>query len=354
MGKSEVEEEEAESEETDFRSYPDTMKRYHLCGIGNAIVDLIIEVSDGEFAANGFERGTMRLVESAEQATLLNAYAERDPRLVSGGSVGNSTIAFAQLGGRAAFIGIVGDDRYGLHYQGEFREFGIAMGNPIVANQTSGTCVALITPDAERTMRTCLGVNTHLSAEHVRTDADLIRESAWLFVEGYLFANPETGQEAVKEAVAIAKENGTKVAVTCSEAFIVQVFGRALHEVLKQTELFFCNANEANAVANTNDAAEAFAKLKSLVPNCVVTDGANGAYIRWEGVEHHVPAVVCEPKDLTGAGDMFAGAFLYGVTHGVNVVHSAKAANYLAMKVITQMGARLHHGTKEFWQSHAV
>src|SRR5476651_1722888 len=124
------------------------MKRHHLCGIGNAIVDLIVEVSDGEFAALAFERGTMRLVEAAEQATLLNAFASRDPRLVSGGSVGNSTIAFAQLGGKAAFIGIVGDDRYGLHYQSEFRELGIEMGNPIIANQTTGTCVALITPDA--------------------------------------------------------------------------------------------------------------------------------------------------------------------------------------------------------------
>lgn len=330
------------------------MKRHHLCGLGNAIVDLIIEVKDAELAELGFERGTMRLVDADEQVKLLKAFAARDPRLVSGGSVGNSTIAFAQLGGKAAFVGIVGDDRYGLHYQGEFRELGIAMGNPVVAKQTTGTCVALITPDAERTMRTCLGVNTHLDATHIRTDADLIRESEWLFVEGYLFANPETGQQAVKEAVAIARASGTKIAITCSEAFIVQVFGHALADALKQADLFFCNASEANAVTNSNDAAEAFKKMKEIVPNCVVTDGPSGAYIRWQGAEHHVPAVTCEPKDLTGAGDMFAGAFLYGVTHGIDAVKSARGANYLAMKVITQIGARLHDGAKNFWHSHAV
>ena len=326
-----------------------SMKRYHLCGLGNAIVDLIVEVSDAEFQALGFERGTMRLVEAEEQKTLLEQFAAKDPRLVSGGSVGNSTIAFAQLGGKAAFIGVVGDDRYGMHYQSEFAQLGIAMGNPIIANQTTGTCVAAITPDAERTMRTCLGVNTHLSGKHIERDKQLIAESEWLFVEGYLFANPETGQEAIREAVNVAKANGTKVAVTCSEAFIVHVFGNALSDILKQTDLFFCNATEACAAANARDSQEAFQKLKDLVPNCVVTDGPAGAYIRWDDKEYHAPAETCEPKDLTGAGDMFAGSFLYGVTHGVDPATAGRAANLLAKHVITQIGARLHSGAKDLW-----
>ncbi|CAN5571606.1 adenosine kinase [soil metagenome] len=330
------------------------MKQFHLCGLGNAIVDLFAEVGDADFAKLHLERGTMRLVEAPEQKDLLEQFANSDPRLVSGGSVANSTIAFAQLSGKAAFIGIVGDDRYGLHYESEFEQLGIAMGNPIVANQTTGTCVVLITPDAERTMRTCLAVNTHLSGRHITLDADLIRNSEWLFIEGYLFANAETGQEAIREAVKIAKASGTKIAVTCSDAFIVHVFGTALHDTLKQADLFFCNATEANAVANANDAAEAFAKMKDIVPNCVVTDGPNGAFIRWQGAEHQVAAFPCEPKDLTGAGDMFAGAFLYGVTHGVSVPNAARGANYLAMKVITQVGARLHSDVKPMWHSHSM
>ena len=114
--------------------------------------------------------------------------------------------------------------------------------------------------------------------------------------------------------------------------------------------MLFCNASEACAVAKTAAADEAFAKLKAIVPACVVTDGPNGAFVRFGGDEFHVPAFACTPKDLTGAGDMFAGAFLYGVTHGLDVKRVARAANFLAMKVITQVGARLHHGTRAFWE----
>src|SRR5262245_46608472 len=188
------------------------MKRHHLCGLGNALVDLIVDVTDDEFHALGFERGTMRLVDAAEQRTLLDRFAAKDPGLSAGGSVANSTIAFAQLGGKAAFVGVVGDDRYGLHYQEEFDRLGIALGTPVVVGQPTGTCASIVTPDAERTMRTCLAVNTHLSASHVAKDHALIAQAEWLFVEGYLFANPETGQGAILEAVKIAKESGTKVA----------------------------------------------------------------------------------------------------------------------------------------------
>src|SRR3984957_10949897 len=195
------------------------MKEYQLCGLGNAIVDIFIELTDAQFAALGFERGTMRLVESAEQKDLLGRFHDRDPRLVSGGSVANSTIAFSQLGGDAAFLGCVGDDRYGLFYKTEFDELDIDIGNPVIVNETTGTCVCLITPDAERTMRTCLAVSSHLSARHV--DEERIRKSEWLFIEGYVFANPDTGQGAIREAIRLAKQHGTKIAVTCSDAFVV-------------------------------------------------------------------------------------------------------------------------------------
>src|SRR5205823_12769770 len=131
--------------------------------------------SDAEFAALGFERGTMRLVEPAEQRLLLDTFRDREPRLVSGGSVANSVIGLSQLGGRGAFIGCVGDDRYGLFYQQEFEQLGIEMGNPAIVGETTGTCVCAITPDAERTMRTCLAVASHLAARHV--DEDRIKKS---------------------------------------------------------------------------------------------------------------------------------------------------------------------------------
>src|SRR5882762_2475849 len=143
------------------------MKEFQICGLGNALVDIFLEISYAEFASLGFERGTMRLVDLAEQKTLLDRYQQHEPKLVSGGSVANSIIAFSQLGGKASFIGCVGDDRYGLFYASEFQELGIDIGNPIIVNEATGTCVCIITPDAERTMRTCLAVSSHLAARHV-------------------------------------------------------------------------------------------------------------------------------------------------------------------------------------------
>jgi len=324
------------------------MKEFQICGLGNAIVDIFLEVSENEFAELGFQRGGMQLVDHAEQKVLLDRYQKHDPKLVSGGSVANSIIAFSQLGGQAAFVGCVGDDRYGLFYTSEFEELGIDIGNPIIVNQATGTCLCLITPDAERTMRTCLAVSSHLSAKHI--EAEHIQNSQWLFIEGYVFANPDTGQTAIREAIRIAKEGNTKVAITCSDAFVVNVFGDALKEALKSTDLFFCNESEACAVTGATTAEEAFKKLNGNIPSVVVTNGPHGAYVRHGGVTAHVDAFPTEPKDLTGAGDMFAGAFLYGITHGVDPVKSARAASFLSHKVISQVGARLHHGTKQFWE----
>jgi sugar/nucleoside kinase (ribokinase family) len=261
--------------------------------------------------------------------------------------VANSVIALSQLGGKGAFIGCVGDDRYGLFYKTEFDELAIEIGNPVIVGETTGTSLCVITPDAERTMRTCLAVAGNISARHV--DAERIKNSEWVFLEGYALANPANGQAAIREGIRVAKQHGTKVALTCSEAFIVNLFGDAFSAALRQADLLFANASEACAVTQAQTATEAFAKLKGIVPSVIVTDGANGAYVRHAGGEAHVPAFACQPKDLTGAGDMLAGAFLYGITHGVSAAVALRAANFLAAKVICQVGARLHHGTRQFW-----
>jgi sugar/nucleoside kinase (ribokinase family) len=323
------------------------MREFDLIGLGNSLVDIFLEITDDEFAALGFEKGTMRLVEPAEQHKLLASFHDHEPRLVSGGSVANSVIACSQLGGKGAFIGCVGDDRYGLHYAEEFGELAIDFANPPLVGETTGTCVSIITPDAERTMRTCLAVSSHLAARHV--PADKIAAAEWLFVEGYVFANPHTGQHAIREAIRAAKAGGTKIALTCSDAFVPQVFGEVFHEALLQSDLLFCNAVEAVAVAGGTDARDSFVKLKGIIPSCVVTDGPNGAFVRHAGHEFHEPAFECTPVDLTGAGDMFAGAFLHGLTRGVPPEKATRAANFLAMKVITQIGARLHSGARQYW-----
>jgi sugar/nucleoside kinase (ribokinase family) len=323
------------------------MREFQLYGLGNALVDLFIEVSDEEFATLGYPRGSTQLVGLAEQKALLKRFEDREMRLASGGSVANSIIAFAQLGGQAAFLGCVGDDRYGLFYQSEFEELGIDFGNPVIVGQSTGTCVCLITPDAERTMIVCLGVSSSLAARHV--DERRLKNADWLFVEGYTLANPQTGESAVRETVRLARQHDVRIALTCSEAFVVNQTGGAFLETLAQTDLLFCNASEASAVTGKTSAHEAFAALANKVPSAVVTDGPHGAYVRHAGVESHVPAYPCQPIDLTGAGDMLAGAFLYGIIHDIAPDRAARAACYLAMKVISQVGARLHHGTRRFW-----
>jgi sugar/nucleoside kinase (ribokinase family) len=196
-------------------------------------------------------------------------------------------------------------------------------------------------------MRTCLAVASHLAARHV--DEERIKRSEWLFIEGYVFANPDTGQTAIREAILMAKQHGTKIALTCSDAFVPQVFGEALHGALEKADLLFCNEGESLALTGAPTAKDAFEQLKTKVPSVVVTNGPHGAFVRHDGIERHVPAFACEPKDLTGAGDMFAGAFLYGITHGNSPEESARGAAFLSMKVITQIGARLHTGTRQYW-----
>ena len=202
-------------------------------------------------------------------------------------------------------------------------------------------------PDAERTMRTSLAVASHLADRHV--DEARVGKSEWLFIEGYVFANPETGQSAIREAIRIAKANDTKVAITCSDAFIVNVFGDALNAALQDADLFFCNETEACAVTGEETAEAAYRKLTETIPSVIVTNGPNGAYVKHGDVDTHVSAFDTNPKDLTGAGDMFAGSFLYGITHGVAPDKAARSAAFLSHKVISQVGARLHHGTREFW-----
>ena len=249
------------------------MKEFQLFGLGNALVDIFVEVSEEEFASLGFERGSSRLVDRAEQEALLGRFAHHNLRLVSGGSVANSVIAFSQLGGDAGFLGCVGDDRYGLFYQTEFEELGIDSGQMVLVGETTGTCLCIITPDAERTMRTCLAGAGRLAAQHV--DEQRVKNAAWVFIEGYGFANPETLQEAIRTAVRLARQHGNQVAVTCSEAFIVTGFRAAFNDVLKQTDLLFCNAAEACAVTGAASAEDSFQRLKGMVPSAVVTDGAH-------------------------------------------------------------------------------
>ncbi len=322
-------------------------RKYKLCGLGNAIVDLILEVSEDEFNALGFEKGTMRLVDSATQSSLLDEFRNHKPLMVSGGSVANSVIAFKQLGGEAAFITCLGSDSYGLHYKDEFDKLGITLANKPIANAPTGTSLVLITPDAERTMRTSLGISAALSSSHV--DEEVISQSEWLFVEGYLLSNAETGQSAVRKAVSIAKQHGVKIALTLSEAWIVDGFRTFVDEIVGQADLVLANEPECKAFTGLKEAEAAFNMMIESIPGVVVTVGSKGAFLFYENQRVHVPAFDCDPIDLTGAGDMFAAATLYGISRHIPLEKTALGACYLAMQVIVRPGARIEHNVKGYW-----
>lgn len=328
------------------------MKDIHVCGLGNGIVDVFLDVSEEDFLSLNFERGSMRLVETEEQSVMLDRFRGLSPGLASGGSVANSIIGLAQLGGKGGLICCLAEDHFGKFYRKECQELGIVTPVPGALRGMTGTCVVLITPDAERTMRTCLAVSSDLSSEHI--DVETIARSEWLFVEGYPLANPGGGRAAVARGVEVAKANGTKVAVTCSEPWVVSAFNEALWSALGHADLVFCNEDEAKALSGAATIEDAGKKLVEKIPNVLITGGPKGAYVWWEGQFAHVEAFPCEPRDLTGAGDMFAGAFLYGVTHGYKPADSARRACFLAKAVISQVGARLRSDVVALWKQAVV
>lgn len=314
------------------------MKNIQLTGIGNALVDIEYKVTEEELLGFGVNKGSMTLTDAARQHEMIAALGDRHAHRCSGGSAANTIIAFAQFGGKSAYSSILGADHYGEFYASEFRDMGIVLSADLVSGETTGSCLVLITPDSERTLNTTLAVNQHFCREHVRED--IIRQSEWIYVEGYKLTD-DNGVEAVDVALYYAKKHDTRVAVSCSDGFIVDVFGDTLRDVLKRTDLVFANEREATALANEEHAEDAYNKLSSDFSHVVVTNGALGSRVRWNGIEASVPAFAVEAVDATGAGDMYAGAFLYGVLHGHHPEHAARLASYASAQVVAQFGARL-------------
>lgn len=326
------------------------MKKYSVYGLGNALVDILVSVTEAEFDAFGLEKATMRLVEQVDQNALLGKLAGKKLSMASAGSVANSMYCIGQLGGRAVFSASLGDDRYGLFYKNEFDSLGISLPNSPAFGQTTGTCLVFITPDAERTMRTCLGVSSDFGADHV--DEEIVADSDWIFIEGYLLANPGKVDAWLDKVLPLCREYGTKVAFTCSESWVLEHFKDPVSRVVAEASLIFANESEAKSLAgiSSGTAEDAFEALKDKFEYTVVTAGDQGAFASRNGEGIHRKAYPCTPVDLTGAGDALAGAFLYGITNGENLTQSLKGGCYLASKVISHIGARYQGDLKAHWK----
>lgn len=310
-----------------------------IYGIGNAIVDLQVRATDEELARFGVAKATMRLIDEGERQKLVEYFGPRSLHQTSGGSGANTAIAAAQLGSKTAFSAVVGGDDLGRFYQKEMEEIGVKFHTTPRLERATGTSLILITPDAERTMNTFLGATAEFGTHDV--SHEILSHSKWLFIEGYLFSS-ETGRSAVAEAIAGAKQHGVKIALTLSDVFIVEGFRDAVRAAVKEADLLFANAAEARAFTGEASEEEAFTQLKVTVQNVVMTRSEKGAWLRVRGEEHRIEAFPTKAIDDTGAGDMFAGAFLHGLVQGYPPLVCARTACYLASRVVSQLGARLH------------
>lgn len=314
------------------------MKDIQLCGIGNGLVDIQYEVSDMEIIEIGLKKGEMLLVESQKQKQVLARFVSRNHHKSSGGSAANTIIAFAQLGGKAAYTTLLGNDDFGRFYAKEFKDMGIILDSQLLDTEPTGTCFVFITPDSERTMHTALGASVKFCRDHI--DESVIERAEWLYIEGYKFSQQESA-DAVIYACELAKKHNTKIAVTFSDVFITEIFRDNLAKVVDMSDLIFCNENEAMSYTKTKTAEEAFVSISSVCPNVVVTMGEKGSVVMYEGTKYDIPSYPTIPVDSTGAGDMFAGAFLFGIINLKNVNQAGHLASVAASKIVSQFGARM-------------
>ena len=317
------------------------MTKYDIYGIGAALVDTEVEVSDAFLANASIDKSVMTLVDEARQAELLGALSAETGSMLRkcGGSVCNSVVAASSLGAQAFFSGKVADDEDGQLYIDDLKEAGVDFHSAGQEPGITGKCLVMVTDDAERTMNTFLGASEGLSAREI--DKAALVDSEWFYVEGYLVTD-EARTAATKAAVELAKSSGVKVAISLSDPFVVAVFGDALRQVMGDgVDLIFCNKDEAMAFtgAETLDAAsEAF---QQYTKTFAITDGANGA-VTFDGSSlDYSHGVKAEAIDTNGAGDMFAGAFLYAITSGKSYGWAASLANDCAARVVEQFGPRL-------------
>ncbi|HEY0414365.1 MAG TPA: adenosine kinase [Allosphingosinicella sp.] len=309
-----------------------------LC-IGNAIVDVIAATDDSFLAAEGLDKGAMRLID-ADEATRL--YAKMGPgREISGGSAGNTAAGVAMLGARAGFVGQVADDQLGEVYRHDIASIGVEFTTPASTGEVpTARCLVLVTPDAQRTMNTFLGAAQLLTPDAI--DEAQVKGAAILYLEGYLW-DPETPRAAMDRAIDLAHAAGRKVAFTLSDSFCVERHRDGFNALIDSGRLDILFANEAEILSLTGegDFDTAVAGAAARVPLLVVTRSERGA-VAVEGSERvDVPAEpVGEIVDTTGAGDLFAAGFLTGVARGRSIRDSLRMGAIAAAEVISHYGAR--------------
>ena len=316
--------------------------QYDIYAVGNALVDSEFEVEDSFFQENNIEKGMMTLVDQDQLDALEKALTERSEIRARncGGSAGNSLFALSHFGGSSFLSCKVANDAVGHFYSKQMNKNQIHTNNIFSAQLgKTGRCMIMVSPDAERTMHTHLGVSDSIASCDLEFNA--AKNAKYIYIEGYLVTSP-SAREAVLDLREFAKKNNTKTARTFSDPSMVEYFSNEVNEVLSDgVDLLFCNEQELKIWAKTENLESGLEKLKMRAKQYAVTLGSKGAII-FDGNQlieidaHHVKTI-----DTNGAGDMFAGAMLYGITHGLTFKQAGNLASLASSEIVTQFGSRL-------------
>jgi sugar/nucleoside kinase (ribokinase family) len=331
-----------------------SMSHYDLYAIGNALVDSEYEVSDAQLKSMGVDKRHMTLIDTPRRAQLLEHVKALTPRQTGGGSAGNTVVALAQLGGKAFYSCKVAHDALGDFYVKDLQARGVDtnLNHTRASEGQTGSCLVLVTPDAERSMCTFLGVSAELddAALHPKD----IEKSKIYYMEGYLAASP-TGLAAALKGRQIAREAGVALALTLSDVSMIQFCKAGLDAMLGDgVDYLFCNQEESQVWCGSQDLNVVKETLKKLAKMVCLTRGPDGSEIITAQDSWHVPAEKVQAIDTNGAGDMFAGAFLYAITRGYSPDQAANLGNHAAAAVVSQHGNRLTLGQLSTIKAYAL
>ncbi|MFT6303393.1 MAG: sugar/nucleoside kinase (ribokinase family) [Granulosicoccus sp.] len=317
------------------------MSNFHVYGVGNALVDLEYEIPESLLGELGIDKGLMTLIEEDRHHELLDKLSDIESRPCGGGSAANTITAAAQLGSNAFYSCKVADDETGKYYLDDLTANGVKTNLSTGALDTghTGKCIVLVTPDAQRSMNTFLGITRQISIAEL--DEVSLTSSKYVYIEGYLVPEINARAAAVK-AREVAEANGVKTSITLSDANMVNFFKDGLLEIIANgVDLVFSNEDEAKlmfAADNINDCVEG---MKTIATQFAITQGAGGALV-FDGKKlHDIPAQKVMAVDTNGAGDIYAGTFLHALTHDMPFERCAEMAGFAATALIQQMGARL-------------
>lgn len=323
--------------------------KFDIFGIGNPLVDIITQTKDSTLFELGYAKGSMNLVSTEDQAKILDQHKDQEKTVAVGGSCANTMVMIAQLGGKSAFCGKVGNDKYGDEFKTKLEEYGAKSFVKSDEGYT-GSSVILLTEDAERTMNTALGMCQHLSKDDL--DLDAIKNSKCLYLTGYNWDTPSQ-KEAVITALDFAKKEGVPISLSLSDSFCVDKHKKDFENLLENyTDMVFCNEAEAMIMTGTDNNAEQLKILSNNVEQVVLTLGSKGALIYAKGEIFKIDPFETKAIDTTGAGDSFAAGYLYGISNGYSPREAGTLASYCASIIVSKSGPRYEGDLKALVKDH--